>query len=257
MTGLSTAVSFLTRVRLGRGDGASPDIGESVPWFPVVGALVGLVVAAVYAAGQVILPSLPAATLAIATGIALTGAFHEDGLGDTADAFGGGSGREDVLRILKDPGLGTFGVLAVVLSVLLRLGALAALDGWTAVAVIPTAHALSRAAAVALLTILPPVTEGGLGASYAAAVSRPRAATAAGIAVAIGAATTGAWVAPAAVLAGLGAWMVARVSMRKLGGVTGDVLGAAQQASEILIVILAAAFVTNGWPSPAWWLGGS
>jgi adenosylcobinamide-GDP ribazoletransferase len=125
------------------------------------------------------------------------------------------------------------------------------------VAVVPTAHALSRAAAVSLLGILPPATGDGLGSFYAAAVTRPRLVAAGSIAVAIGAGTTGAWAAPAAVLAGLGTWAVARVSMRKIGGVTGDVLGAAQQVSEILMLVLAAAFVTNGWPSPAWWVGSS
>jgi adenosylcobinamide-GDP ribazoletransferase len=257
VNGLSTAASFLTRVRLRDGSSDSPGIGASVPWFPVVGAFLGLGVAGVYAAALLILPSLLAATMAIGAAIALTGAFHEDGLGDTADGLGGGVGREDVLRILKEPALGTFGVLAIVLSTLLRVGGLAVLDVWTAVAVLPVAHALSRVAALTLSGILPPATDEGLGASYAEEVTRPRLAAAAGLALGIGAATTGPWVAPAAVLAGLGAWAVGRASMRKIGGLTGDVLGAAQQVSEILIVLLAVAFVTNGWPSPAWWVGGS
>src|SRR5205823_10740767 len=120
-------------------------------WFPVVGALLGLGAAGVYAGTRLVLPSLVAATLAVCVAVLLTGAFHEDGLADTADAIGGGWNREDALRILKDPTHGTYGVLAIALSVLLRVGAVAALDGWAALAVLPAAHALSRGAAVGLL----------------------------------------------------------------------------------------------------------
>src|SRR4030095_13904282 len=113
---------------------------RSVPWFPVVGAGVGLVVAGVYGGGRLALPPLPAAALGLVAGICVTGAFHEDGLGDTADAFVGGWDRESTTRILKDPRLGTFGVLAVAASLLLRVAAVAALAPGGRRAGPPAAH---------------------------------------------------------------------------------------------------------------------
>lgn len=249
MRGLRAAASFLTRVRV---DGPF-DPARSIPWFPVVGGLLGLALAGAYAALLVVLPPLVAATVAIGTGVMLTGAFHEDGLGDSADALGSGGSREEALRILKDPAHGTFGVLGIVLSLLLRVGALATLDGWTAVAILPAAHALSRGASIGLLGTARPAVGAGLGASYAAVVTRGRWVGTAAVGLLMGLMSLGAWAVPAAVLAGIGAWAVGRLAVRKLGGVTGDVLGAAQQAAEVLVLLLGAAAVANGWPSPAWW----
>ena len=147
MKGLLGAVSFLTRVPVGGGIREAGELAGSVPWFPVVGAGVGLAEAGVYAGARMLLPPLVAASLAVVAGILLTGAFHEDGLGDTADAFAGGWDRESTIRILKDPRLGTFGVLAVAAGLLLRVGAVAALAPGAALAALPAAHALSRATA--------------------------------------------------------------------------------------------------------------
>ena len=151
MRGLRAAVAFLTRVPVGSAD---DDPGRSVPWFPVVGALVGLVVAGLYAGALQLLPALPAAAIAVAAGVLLTGAFHEDGLADTADALGAWE-PEEARRILKDPTHGTYGVSALVLVLVTRVGALSALGGWAALAVLPAAHALARAASLSMLTAVP------------------------------------------------------------------------------------------------------
>ena len=164
MNGFLGAVSFLTRVPTGTGTRRPEELAGFVPWFPAVGAGVGLAVAAVYVGAGQLLPPLPAASLAVVAGICLTGAFHEDGLGDTADAFAGGHDRDSTVRILKDPRLGTFGVLAVAASLLLRAGAVAAMTPAAALAALPAAHALSRAAAVATMTVVPPAAATGLGA---------------------------------------------------------------------------------------------
>jgi len=250
--GLLGAVSFLTRVPVGGGERRPEELAGFVPWFPVVGAGVGLAVAAVYAGAGRLLPPLPAASLAVVAGIALTGAFHEDGLGDTADAFAGGGDRDSTVRILKDPRLGTFGVLAVAASLLLRAGAVAALTPAAALAALPAAHALSRAAAVATMTFLPPAAETGLGASYALALSRRRAlaGTLAGLAIALALLGPPAlWAAAAAALAAFG---MGRLATRRIGGVSGDVLGAIQQLGEILTLLVAvAAGTADGWHSPA------
>jgi adenosylcobinamide-GDP ribazoletransferase len=214
--GLLGAVSFLTRVPTGTGARRPEELAGSVPWFPVVGAGVGLAVAAVYGGARLALPPLPAATLAVVAGICLTGAFHEDGLGDTADAFMGHHDRESTTRILKDPRLGTFGVLAVAASLLLRVAAVAALAPAAALAALPAAHALSRAAAVGAMIALP-------------------------VAVAL-------WAAAATALAAL---LLGRLAVRRLGGISGDVLGAVQQLGEVLVLLAAVAAVTAGrWQSP-------
>jgi adenosylcobinamide-GDP ribazoletransferase len=253
VSGLRTAVSLLTRVPVGRARPGSADLARAVPWFPVVGAVVGLVLAGSYAGLLLVVPPFVAAGLTLGLSLFLTGALHEDGLADTADALGGARSREDALRILNDPAHGTYGVLSIVLSVILRWAALAALDGWTAVAVLPGAHALSRGAAVALLGALRPAAEEGLGASYATATTRREVAGGVAAALAAGLVALGAWVLPAALLVALGAAMVGMLSARRIGGITGDVLGATQQVGEVLVLLLGAAVVAGGWPSPAWW----
>ena len=200
MRDLLGAVSFLTRVPTGTGARPAEELARFVPWFPVVGAGVGLAVAGVYAGALRLLPPLPAAAVAIVAGVCLTGAFHEDGLGDTADAFAGGWDRESTVRILQDPRLGTFGVLAVAASLLLRVAAVAALAPAAALAALPAAHALSRAGAVATMAALPAAAGTGLGATSTRSLSRRRAlaGAAAGLAVAL------ALLGPAAALGGRG-----------------------------------------------------
>lgn len=254
MRGLRTAASLLTRVPVRRGTWGRRDLARSVPWFPVVGGLLGLALAGAYAGLLLVLPALPAAAVTLGLSLLLTGAFHEDGLADTADALGGGRTRQEAVRILKDPSHGTYGVLAIVMSVVIRIAALATLDGWTAVAVLPGAHALSRGAAVGLLATVRPATGEGLGASFGSRVTRRDAATSVAAALLIGIVSMGGWVTAAALVAGLCWWAVGRVAVRRIGGITGDILGAAQQISEILVLLLGAVLVGSGWPSPAWWL---
>lgn len=253
MKGLRVAASFLTRVRVGAAVEVPADLARSVPWFPVVGGLLGLAVAGVYAGARLALPSFVAASLAVGAGVLLTGAFHEDGLADTADALGGGWSREGALRILKDPTHGTYGVLAIALSLFIRVGALATLDGWTALATLPAAHALSRAASVGLLGWSPSAADEGSGATYSAAMSRRGVLSAVIAGLLVGLASLGAWVLPAVLLAGLAAGAVGWLGGRTLGGVTGDLLGAAQQAGEMMVLLLGAAAAANGWPWMPWW----
>ncbi len=198
------------------------------------------------------LPPFVAASIAIGVGAWFTGGFHEDGLGDTFDAFGGGKDAEDVRRILKDPRQGTFGVLAIATSLLIRVGALASMDGWDGLAICICAHVLARGASVALMGIMRTASD-GLGASYATSLTPNDV----GIAVATGAliafGIAGPWAMPAAVLAGIAAWLVGRRGRARLGGITGDILGAAEQMGEMLIFTLGAAVSYNAWVAVAWW----
>ena len=206
-----------------------------MPWFPVVGALIGLLVGGVAAGlAEVVTPSV-AAAVAIVVGMLVTGAFHEDGLADLADAVAGGATRERRLEILKDPRHGTYGVAALVGSVLVRWSALAAL-----VAVGPrpaivgalAAHALARGIAVGVMGVQPAARTPGLGADGMSEVGRRHAA----VGLALGTAATvlaGGWWTPLVVaVGGATAAIIVALARRTLGGVSGDVLGAIEQAVE-------------------------
>ncbi|MGH2694082.1 MAG: adenosylcobinamide-GDP ribazoletransferase, partial [Actinomycetota bacterium] len=170
VNGLRLAVAFLTRVPVAALR-PETDLARSVPWFPVVGAAIGAATALVFASLREALPATVAAAVALGFQIVITGALHEDGLGDVADAFGLRRPRAEVVRILEDPRLGTYGVAAISLSVVVRVASLAALDAWGAIAALPAAHALGRSAAVALLAVVPPAANQGLGATYGRGVS--------------------------------------------------------------------------------------
>ncbi len=240
------AWAFLTRLPGGAHPGDSRELGRSVPWFPVVGAVVGALSGTVYWALHGPLGEPLAAVLAVAAGAVATGCFHEDGLADTADALGG-AGRERRLEIMKDSRVGVFGVLALVLSTLVRVFAvssLAPVDGLIALVV---AHTLGRTMAVAAMGVVPAVAGTGLGHSYTAHM--PRAWTAAVVAVssAIGA-SLGLTGAVSLAAAAAGAALAGVVAHRAFGGITGDVLGATEQFAEMAVLLSAAALAANhGW----------
>ena len=166
--GLLAAVQFLTRVpvRTTR----PPDLAGAVIWFPVVGALVGAAVGGVAAGLGELVPAGVAAAVAVLFGVLVTGAFHEDGLADTADAVAGGWTVERRLEILDDPRHGTYGVAALCGSIVLRVVAVASLAPAAAFAGLVAAHALGRGAAVVVMGVVPAAGPDGLGADYARAV---------------------------------------------------------------------------------------
>jgi adenosylcobinamide-GDP ribazoletransferase len=247
VSGFFDALALLTRVPT-RG-GAHTE--RAVPWLPVVGAAIGAGVAAIYWATNGALGSLAAAALAVGAGILVTGALHEDGLADTADAFGAGVDRERTLAILKDPRHGTYGVLALVVSVVARVAAVSSLDGTAALVALPVAHAAGRGSAAWMLTRHRPATPDGLGATYAGPVTSRQApfAIAAAAVPAIG--LLGWWGAGALAIAAAVGVAAGRWSQRKIGGITGDVLGAAEQVVETGVLLLS---VAAGAAVP-WWRG--
>jgi adenosylcobinamide-GDP ribazoletransferase len=239
------ALAFLTRLPV-RPDGPwrGADLAASVTMFPLVGLLVGGLGTLAYAAATALgLPPLLAALLAIAALVASTGALHEDGLADLADGLGGAT-RARTLEIMRDPRVGSFGVIALVLALLARAGTLAALAQPAEVAAaLVAASALSRALLPAAMLALPQARSNGL----AAQAGRPHPArVAAGVAIAL---LTALLLLPPAVAVlasaagALAGAMVAWLALRRLGGITGDVLGAVQQLAEIafLLGVVAAA----------------
>jgi adenosylcobinamide-GDP ribazoletransferase len=241
--GFLAAVRFLTRIPLPGGGGDEFRLAAAVMWFPVVGALIGAAVGGVAAGLGEILPAAVAAAVAVLLGVTLTGAFHEDGLADTADALPGGWTREQRLEILEDPRHGTYGVAALCGSIVLRIVAVAALvaDGpATAFTGLVAAHTLARGTVVATMGLVPVAKPDGLGAGYARSVSRRRAAVGGAIAVAIAALATGWWVGPLAAIAAVVAAVVALWAWRAIGGITGDVLGAIEQVAECAVLVVVA-----------------
>jgi adenosylcobinamide-GDP ribazoletransferase len=187
------------------------------------------------------LPPGVAAALALAAMAAATGGLHEDGLADTFDGLWGGRTPAQRLEIMRDSRVGSFGVLALVLVLLVRWQALAALAaGGGLVAACIAAGALSRAPMAAVMAGLP----NARGAGLSQAVGRPAARTAlagAAVALALGLAALGPGALALAVAAALPALWLAAVARARIGGQTGDVLGAAQQLGEAAALAAAAA----------------
>lgn len=238
---LRAAIVFLTRIPVGLGTDPPP-LAAAVPWFPVVGAGIGAVVAGTYALLEPGLPSTPAAAIAITVGLLVTGAFHLDGLADVADAVAGGATPERRLEILDDPRVGTFGAAAVVLQLLIQVVSVAALAPADALTALVVAHALGRSSAVALMGVGRPARDHGLGVDYLAALTRPQVV----VGVALGMVSAGllGW----AGLSAIGAAIVivalmAGLAHRAFGGIGGDVLGATEQVTESAVLLVAVAAI--------------
>ena len=241
---LKLCVAALTRLPLRLDEAAAARPLAAAAWaFPVVGLGIGLVGAVLYGIAQWcgLAPWL-AAGIALAAMVLATGALHEDGLADTADGFGGGRDRESKLAIMRDSRIGTYGVIALVLSFALRLGALDAIGRPSAVAAsLLLAGAMSRAAIVLVLWLGAPARADGLGAA-AGQADAPTVFVAAAIAVAAGVVLIGFGATlVAAVAASVAALIVLWISQRQIGGTTGDVLGATQQLAEIAVLLVASA----------------
>lgn len=247
------AAVFLTRLSsrvMGFDTGRTPDFRQGARVFPAVGALIGV------AGGVVLLvatwlgvPALVAAALAIGAILLVTGGLHEDGLADMADSFGGAT-TERKLEIMDDSRVGTYGAVALVFSVLLRVSALgaivAAVGAFRAALALIAAEAVSRAALVRLWHDLPAARMGGLAADTGPPDQNAMLialAVAAVVVVVFGVPSIGLWpTILAALLASVATYAMIRLTARAIGGRTGDTLGACQQAA--LVAFLVGASVT-------------
>jgi adenosylcobinamide-GDP ribazoletransferase len=232
---LLTAVQYFTRVPVPRwvGHGTS-QLSGTTRYLPAVGLAVGAIAAACFWASAMVFPAVIAAILSTAATLIVTGAFHEDGLADTLDGLGGGHTRERALEIMKDPRVGTFGVLSLVGVVGLKVAALSALPTAQVVVALIAGHALSRWCAVLVAWRLPYARVDG--SARAKPVSERISLTDLTIASVLGLAPPGLCgmhalfgLAAALLTAGcVGVWFA-----RRLGGHTGDTLGATQQLTEV------------------------
>lgn len=241
------ALQFLTRlpVRLSRFEPAW--LNDCVRNFPLVGALVGAWGAAVLLVAALFWPAWIAAVLALIATVALTGGFHEDGLADTFDALGGVVSRDKALAIMKDSRIGSYGALALGLTLLLRAALLAVLATrpmLNAIAALVASHAFARAAAVGVMVSL---TYGG-DAEQAKAKPLALAVAPRNFGIALGwsgllllvLAACGAYLPRlglAVVAAAVAALLMRQWLKRRLGGYTGDGLGATEQFAEIAVLL--------------------
>ena len=236
------ALQFLTRVPVPRWVGWRDEwLHDSARHFAAVGIVVGAVCAVVYHAALWLWPPAVAIGLSVAAGLLLTGAFHEDGFADVCDGLGGATSRERALAIMKDSRIGAYGAIGIAMMLGLKAAALVSLPtGWVAAALV-LAHGASRAAAVSLIRWLPYAGD----VEHAKAKPLAQRLSAAGLWVSWGwvlqvAAALAAW-RPAAALAVMGALLLviacavlcARWFKQRLGGYTGDCLGATQQLCEL------------------------
>jgi adenosylcobinamide-GDP ribazoletransferase len=239
---LAAAVTLLTRIPIGtRIAVTEPDIARSLAWLPLVGVGLG---GAVALAGRVLegrLDDGPTAVLIVAAWALATGAIHLDGLADSADALGAGD-RSRRLAIMRDPRLGTFGVLALIFVVVLKIALVAAVLARGHHLWLVAIPAVARAAASALSATLPYAREEGAAAALVTGTQRAErlaVALATAIIVALACARIRGLYAIAA--AALVALAIGRLASRRIGGVTGDVLGATIELAECaaLLALLA------------------
>lgn len=238
---LSAAFGFLTRLPVPHHAGGARTLARSLVWFPWVGAALGACqIALAYALGGTLTPLL-CATFVVALSALLTGALHLDGLADLFDGLGGGRGdRTRTLAIMRDSRIGSFGALAMSLVVVAKIAAIEALLAPGARAALPAlllAPAVARTAAAGLIVALPYARELGLGTAF-----RDHARNGHAVAAALMAAAIAALLDPDALLAIGVTWLLAALFglwiARRLGGLTGDVYGAAIELSELTFLVL-------------------
>ena len=232
------AVQFLTRIPVRSPHLATEARLAAAPrYHPLVGGLIGAFSGGVFWLAHLVFPASLSVVLAVAASMVATGALHEDGFADTCDGLGGGATRERALEIMRDSRLGTYGAAGLGLMLAAKVLALIAAPAEAVPWLLIAGHAASRSSAVLALATGTYARDGGMADPVAGAVGRGSLA----LALATGAAAAClllAAAAPGAALAGLGGLAAGHFAMRvlyerRLGGYTGDCLGAVQQTSEL------------------------
>jgi adenosylcobinamide-GDP ribazoletransferase len=248
-----TAVQFFTRLPIPRWVGFEENwLNHAARYLPLVGLCVGAIAAAVYAGAAWLFPAPLAVLLSTAAGVYVTGAFHEDGFADVCDGFGGGMTAARTLDIMKDSRIGAYGAIGISLLLALKIVTLSQLPPAGAIAALLAAHPLSRLMAVALIWRLDYARDEGKAKPLAQKISNAAFAvatlTAALPLLAAGALGYLEWAALGAGLLASGcaaAWL-ARTCVRRIGGYTGDCLGAVQQLSEAMFYLGVVASLGHG-----------
>lgn len=244
---LHVAATFFTRLPLAAPAVLPPGRLAATAWsIPLIGMAVGLAAGLVFWLGTVIgVPATLAPIPAIAAQVWLTGALHEEGLGDFADGMGAGGTREERIAVMRDSQTGSYGVVALVLALAARLAALAVIaEPAVVVGALVASGAMSRTALVWIMTLIEPAQPARLSGH----AGQPRLSRA--VVASLIAAVPMLWlgVGPALIAlsaSGAGAAVVGGLAQHRLQGQTGDVLGAGQQAAEVLGLIALAALLAS------------
>lgn len=239
---LRTAVMFLTRLPVGRSLPFNEELlNGSARYFPLVGLLVGLCGVLVYSIGVLLVTPVVAVLLSMVATVLLTGCFHEDGFADVCDGFGGGWQREQVLAIMKDSRVGSYATVGLFLLLAIKFSTLEALDNAEMVVqALLVGHALSRLLAISYLIEYPYVRDADT------SKIKPLATQMSGNALRFAVVS----VLPLLLLISM--WQALLIGVvlllwrygfgyyihKRIGGYTGDCLGASQQVAEVLIYLV-------------------
>ena len=220
-------------------DYSGEQLNRASGYFPFIGYLVALWCYGVYALSAQVLPHDLSVLISMVAGILFTGAFHEDGFADLCDGFGGGYTQADILRIMKDSRLGTYGVCGLLIILLLKWRALSDLPASMLLASLIIAHSLSRAWAISLVMVLPYVQEDALSKAKPIAKSwHAQDMALAWIFAGLPLYFLPLWVSTGLLILGACVFLTTwRWYQHRLQGYTGDALGASQQVHEVLIYL--------------------
>ncbi len=239
MRGFFSAMSFLTVIPFPRS--LKDENGAMFGGYPAAGLVIGCILSLVFLAARLLFSDALTAVTLVAASLLLTGAIHLDGLADCADAFYGRRDRAETLRILKDPRIGTMGGAAIGLSLLGRYAALVSLPGPAVLLALPIVSAFSRTTVLAALRVLPYARDKGGIISAGPSVSVRLTVAAASVVLAVGVLLP---IPTAVALLALAAFW--RLSWKRIGGCTGDVLGASIEIAEIAFLAALAAMAHGG-----------
>ncbi len=244
LSSLLAAVAYFSRLPLPFSSTGAAGLEGALPYLPFVGWITGILSALVYYLSSFLFPPSVAVALVLLASVLATGGFHEDGLADTADGMGGGWNREERLRIMKDSRTGSYGIMALILSFLLRYAALLALPSHLVAPLLVVVHSLSRIPPLWIVQFLPYARTDS---SKAAPLLRSRKLSRLlwGSLLGLLPWLLSVWLFPSplhpvTLAAPLFLTLVfGRYLWQKLEGYTGDTLGATQQMTEILLYLLA------------------
>ena len=238
------ALRFFTRLPISGSASQDGNLASSALAFPFVGLTVGALCAVIWFLASAILPPLPAAGLAILSGLLLTGALHEDGFSDCADGLWGGYTKERVLEIMRDSRIGAYGACALIFTIGLRWTSLASFDVTSGALALLIAHMTGRAAITSALAFSTYARESGLGKTVSEGISEKDFwfifLVTILLALALG------WMAGLlAALAGFAAaWAFLQYLVKRIDGYTGDGLGTMEQCAEISVFLVLLVFWT-------------
>jgi adenosylcobinamide-GDP ribazoletransferase len=246
--GFVTAARYLTIIPLPAPPEISPGaLGRAAGWFPVVGAALGLGLAAIERGLQWVFPPILVALLTLTVWKVVTGGLHLDGLADSLDGLRGRD-RAERLRIMRDSQIGAFGAVGLILALLLALTALAELPSTVRWRALVAAPAIGRATSPLLALAIAPAIGGGQGLAFAEGV-RPRGAAVASVIALAGALLVLGWPGVIVFAGGVGAAFGVGVFLsRRLGGLTGDIFGAGVEIAELVVLLTLVAWIRAGRP---------